>query len=109
MTKPHGQGTAPAPATQNTRQPDWGPFRQGGPAIPAWINRAGRIAFWILVGLYFAFAALVLALRYLVLPHIDDYREDIVHIASQALGLKVAIGDVEASWHGWLPQLVLSD
>ncbi len=61
------------------------------------------------VVLYFAFVLLVLGLRYLILPNIDHYRPEIERAASQALGLSVAIGGIEANWAGLNPDLVLSD
>ena len=63
-------------------------------------------AFWLL---YFGFVVLILALRYLVLPNIESYGPEIEHQLSQALGLSVAIGKVEARWDGLNPDLILSD
>jgi uncharacterized protein (TIGR02099 family) len=63
-------------------------------------------AFWLI---YFGFVILVLALRYGVLPHIEDYRSDIERLASQRLGQKISIGRVEASWDGINPDLTLLD
>jgi uncharacterized protein YhdP len=59
--------------------------------------------------LYFAFVLLVLALRYLILPNIENYRPEIERQLSEALGLSVAIGGIEASWQGLNPDLILSD
>ena len=57
--------------------------------------------------LWIAFATLVLVLRHLVLPQIDDYRPDIERIASRALGETVRIGAIKASWRGLRPSLTL--
>lgn len=59
--------------------------------------------------LYFAFAVLLLALRYLVLPNIDHYKGDIERAASRALGNPVTIARVYASWSGLHPSLFLGD
>lgn len=59
--------------------------------------------------LYFAFAILLLALRYLVLPHIDHYKGDIERLASRALGNPVTIERIYASWSGLNPSLFLGD
>jgi hypothetical protein len=40
------------------------------------------------------------ALRYLILPNVESYRPEIERELSQSLGLSVAIGRIEASWHG---------
>lgn len=52
-----------------------------------------------------AFLAAVLALRYVVFPQIDDYREDIAASVSRASGMAVTLADVDAGWHGLRPQL----
>ncbi len=77
-------------------------------ALPAakWLWRTLVWAFWLT---YFGFVALVLVLRYSVLPHVDDYRADIERYASQGLGQKVSIGRIEASWEGVNPDLTLID
>ena len=62
--------------------------------------------FWLA---YFGFVVLVLGLRYVVLPHIEDYRADIERLASQGLGQSVSIGRIEATWAGINPDLTLLD
>lgn len=62
--------------------------------------------FWLV---YFGFVVLVLALRYSVLPNIENYRGDIERISTQALGQPVSIGRIEASWDGINPDLTLFD
>ena len=68
--------------------------------------RATEILAW---AAFFAFAALVLALRYWVLPDIERYREDIVAAMSRGIGLPVRVGRIEAGWLGLRPQITLSD
>jgi uncharacterized protein (TIGR02099 family) len=63
----------------------------------------------LLVLAYFVFCALLLTLRYAVLPHIDTYRADVEQVATRALGLKVTIGAIGASWQGLRPRLSLTD
>ena len=58
---------------------------------------------------FFAFAALVLALRYWVLPDIERYRPGIVAAISRAAGLPVQVGAIEARWSGLRPDITLSD
>ena len=62
--------------------------------------------FWLI---YFGFVVLVLALRYSVLPQIEDYRPRIERLVSQALGQSISIGRIEASWEGINPDLTLLD
>ena len=58
---------------------------------------------------YFAFAVLLLVLRYLVLPNIDLYKGDIERMASRALGNPVTVERIYASWSGLNPSLFLGD
>ncbi len=59
--------------------------------------------------LYFAFAVIFLVLRWLVLPQIDSYKDDIERLASRAVGNPVTIERIYASWSGLRPTLFLGD
>src|SRR5918999_912854 len=59
--------------------------------------RAIEVLAW---GAFFAFAALVLAVRFWVLPDIERYREDIVEAMSRSIGLQVKVSAIEAGWFG---------
>ena len=72
-------------------------------------RRFWRVLGWSLCAVYFAFVALVLALRYSILPNIEHYRGDIERLASQRLGQTVTIGRIESSWQGINPDLTLLD
>jgi uncharacterized protein (TIGR02099 family) len=71
-----------------------------------WATRAALMASLLLA---FLFSALVVTLRYAVLPNADQYREPIVSAVSRALGVQVGIGAIEAGWEGARPRLVLLD
>ncbi|MEP6607694.1 MAG: YhdP family protein [Burkholderiaceae bacterium] len=64
---------------------------------------------WLSVALFFASGALVLVVRYAVMPRVDELRPRIEQIASRALRAPVTISRIEASWRGFHPHLVLSD
>lgn len=66
-----------------------------------------RALFKVAVVGYFVFCSLFLGLRYVVLPNIDSYKPDVERMASKAIGNKVAIGDIHASWSGLQPRLSL--
>ena len=66
-----------------------------------------RVLTWSVLAAGLAFAGIVLALRYWVLPDIESYREDIARIVSERAQQKVTIGAIHASWDGMRPQLVL--
>ncbi|HEY4542675.1 MAG TPA: AsmA family protein, partial [Noviherbaspirillum sp.] len=60
----------------------------------------------VVVG-YFIFCALILGLRYLVLPNIEGYKPQIEELAGRAVGTPVSIGALHASWSGLRPRLAL--
>ena len=77
-------------------------------AKPA-VGRALRLLGWGVLAAWLAFAILLLALRYAVLPKISDYRVQIEQAATKAVGQPVSIGRIEARWQGLNPDLVLDD
>lgn len=68
-----------------------------------------RILTWAVLAVGFAFAAIVLSLRYWVLPNIEQYRGDIAQAVSQAAHQRVTIGKISANWDGIRPELVLEN
>ncbi len=59
--------------------------------------------------LYFAAATTMLGVRYLVLPHINEWRPEIEKRLSKALGADVTMGEIAASWSGLNPTLALEN
>ncbi|MBY0437115.1 MAG: hypothetical protein K2W80_02900, partial [Burkholderiales bacterium] len=53
----------------------------------------------------FGVAAVMLSLRYYVLPNIDQHRERIAAMISEASGQRVTIGSIAAQWSGLRPHL----
>ena len=58
---------------------------------------------------FFAFALIFLALRYWLLPNVEQYRGDIVAAISRSIGLQVKIGALATDWQGLRPQILISD
>ena len=58
---------------------------------------------------FFAFAVIFLALRYWLLPGVEQYRGDIVAAISRSIGLQVKIGALATDWQGLRPRLSISD
>ena len=56
---------------------------------------------------YFAFALLLLALRYAILPQIESYRGDIEQMIATAINRPVGIRRIETRWAGLRPALTL--
>ncbi|MEW6513067.1 MAG: YhdP family protein [Pseudomonadota bacterium] len=66
--------------------------------------------FWtgrLLLVLYFAATMLILVGRHWVMPEIGAWRGTIEQKLSEAIGLRVEIGDLTASWPGLHPHLVI--
>ena len=83
-----------------------GGFWRAWLARPA-VDRGVRLCGWAALAGWLAFVALVLTLRYAVLPGIGNYKAEIEAAASRALGLQIGIGRIEARWQGLNPDLVL--
>lgn len=77
--------------------------------LPELWRRCRRPVLWTLLLAYFAFAGLILSLRYSVLPRIADYRGEIEQTLGAAIKLPVSIGGIEADWQGLRPRLLLRD
>ncbi|HVE89703.1 MAG TPA: YhdP family protein [Burkholderiaceae bacterium] len=70
----------------------------------AWISLA-----WTLVALFFIAGALLLGVRYVAMPRVDEMRPRIEQTASRLFKAPVTIGRIDASWRGFNPHLALSD
>ncbi len=72
---------------------------------PLWIY---RLLTWAVLAAGLLFAAVILVLRYWILPDIAAYREDIAQRLSQATQQRITIGSISANWDGLRPQLGLT-
>jgi len=66
-----------------------------------------RVLAWAATLGYFAFALLLLALRYAILPQIESYRGDIEQMIGTAINRPVGIRRIETHWAGLHPALTL--
>ena len=66
-----------------------------------------RVLLWAMTLGYFAFALLFLALRYAILPQIENYRGNIEQMLGAAINRPVGIRKIEAHWAGLRPALNL--
>ena len=66
-----------------------------------------RVATWAVLIAGLGFFALVIGLRYFVLPNIGDYREPIAQTITRSIGQRVTIGSITGSWQGYRPELNL--
>jgi len=67
--------------------------------------RTTRVLAWTVTVLGLLCAAIVLSLRYWILPNIDSYRDDIAAALSRAANARVTIGHVAGEWQGYRPYL----
>ncbi len=75
--------------------------------LASWLPILRRFVKYFVVAAVVAFALLVSALRWWILPEITHYRADIETQISKASGQKISIGNIEASWQGVRPYLKL--
>ncbi len=68
-----------------------------------------RIAIVVFASAALLFAVVILASRYVLLPDIEAYHDDIVASMSTTLGSKLTIGKIEGNWRGLRPHLKFSD
>lgn len=66
--------------------------------------RATLVLLWLII---IVLASSVLVLRYVALPNIDHYKDQIATHASKVAGQKITIGDIDARWDGLNPHLSL--
>lgn len=68
--------------------------------------RALEILAW---SAFFVFAMVFLAVRYWVLPKVENHRAEIVAAISRSVGLPVKIGAFSTNWQGLRPRLSIAD
>ena len=73
------------------------------------MKRVGRAIEVLAWAVFFAVAAVVLAVRFWLLPDIERYRGEIVAAVSAAVGQPVQIGSLGAGWYGLNPHIHLRD
>ena len=72
-----------------------------------WLGVLLRVTLWGLAAGYFAFALLLLSLRYAILPQIESYRGNVEQMIGTAIHRPVGIRRIEAHWAGLRPALKL--
>ncbi len=68
-----------------------------------------RIAFDALLVASVAFGLLLLLVRFVVLPRVDDNRARIEQMLSRQIGHRVELGPLTTGWNGWNPRLDVRD
>src|SRR4029453_11836914 len=78
-------------------------FRALGPSL----RRLVRIAGVAIVAGFALFALALLAVRFIVFPRIETYRDTLMATLSAQLGQPVEIASLSTGWDGWNPKLVI--
>ena len=81
-------------------------FSSLGALLPP-LLRMARIAGVIVVAGFALFALTLLAVRFVVFPRIDSYRDTLTAALSAQLGQQVEISSLSTGWDGWNPKLVI--
>lgn len=74
-----------------------------------WWAGLTRTLFWLVAGAWLLFALTAGMLHFLIVPRIADWRPQLESVASQALGVKVQVGDIRAESTGAIPAFELRD
>ena len=75
---------------------------------PSFTTRCIRFTGNAILVAVFVFCAVLLAIRFVVFPRIDDYRAPIAEELARQLGQPVAVDAIVAGWDGWNPKLAIS-
>lgn len=77
--------------------------------VPSRAIRLVRFTGTAIIVAVIAFGAMLLVLRFIVLPGIGEYSERIAARLGTTLGQPVTIGGITAGWDGWNPKLAITD
>jgi len=107
MVQPDQTETSAAPPAEE----DFSPLAELGvsPARRSLVRRLLRIAGIAALVIYFGFAAVVLALRFWILPQIEEHPQAVAEVISRGIGQRVSIGSVDSGWQRLRPYLALTD
>jgi len=82
----------------------------GGASAAASVSLLTRVArvLWIAtLGAITLFCLLLLAVRFVVFPRIDDYRDELIALLSQQVKQPVEIDGLATGWDGWNPKIIV--
>ena len=103
MVQPDQIDSSAAPQAED----DFSPLAELGvvPARRSLVRRLLRITGIAALVVYFGFAGAVLALRFWILPQIEDHPEAVAEVISRNIGQRVSIGSVDSGWQRLRPYL----
>ena len=81
-------------------------FRAAG-ALSSAIAAVARVAGMAILVAVALFCVLLLAVRFVVFPHVEDYRDDLTAALARQLKQPVEIDGLATGWDGWNPKIIL--
>ncbi|HVF65645.1 MAG TPA: YhdP family protein [Casimicrobiaceae bacterium] len=66
-----------------------------------------RVAAWSTIGFVGLFSALLLAVRFILVPGVERHPADVASMLSRELGAPVVIDAIGTSWDGWNPKMTV--
>ena len=87
----------------------WGKMRRIFAHTTRACHKSMMVFLRLLFAVYVLFCCVVLILRYVVLPHVADYKPEIEQAIGKAVGRQLHIASLEASWHALNPRLALKN
>jgi len=76
-------------------------------ARPPALRRLVRVAGIAVIAGFAAFALLLLAVRYVVFPRVESYRDTLAERLTTQLGQPVEIAALSTGWDGWNPKIAI--
>ncbi|HSI24950.1 MAG TPA: DUF748 domain-containing protein, partial [Methylotenera sp.] len=73
------------------------------------IKKISRWVLYAVLTLLLVLALIALAIRFIIFPNIDSYKDDIAAHASKTAWQKITIGDIETGWDGISPHFILKN
>jgi uncharacterized protein (TIGR02099 family) len=73
------------------------------------LKKSSRWVLYIVLLILFIFVLAVLAVRFVVFPNIDQYKDDIAAYATKKIGQKITLGDIETGWDGISPHFTIKN
>ncbi len=73
------------------------------------LKKSSRWVLYIVLLILSIFVLAVLAVRFVVFPNIDQYKDDIAAYATKKIGQKITLGDIETGWDGISPHFTIKN
>jgi uncharacterized protein (TIGR02099 family) len=94
---------------QTSIMPSVRAFFRAPAAISSALLRVARVVGYGVAAGFVAFALLLLAIRFVVIPNVERYRDPLADLLTRQLGQPVELGALAAGWDGWNPKLVIQE